>query len=310
MHKRKNSEIEFLTKVTLRQLQTFVELCRWEKQAAAEVALGKSQSQISRDLSALESACGELPLFDRASRKPTEAGQEVLAFATTLIQNWHRLQSRLSGESQERGEVSLIVQAGGMLAALLPLLATLRQTRPGLKVRLLTRQAGEVERCLTRGEGEVGILQMDFQNQGLSLRPWLAGRIVAALPAAAKLAQRKSLSPAALSRESILIPSLDSPICRIFKSDGKKKNRHTICHEIGADREVALAAVASGMGVALFTCFDCLGDTLAQKLPSGITLRQISGNVQTVSYGLAVRKEYQPSAPALALIKALLRVAK
>jgi hypothetical protein len=66
--------------VTLAQLESFATLARWRKQAAAEAALGKSQSQISRDLAALERAVG-LCLFDRRGRVLTAAGRRLLDYS-------------------------------------------------------------------------------------------------------------------------------------------------------------------------------------------------------------------------------------
>ena len=97
---------------TLEQLHSLAGLARWGKQAAVTAALGKSQSQISRDLTGLEQALGGVVLFDRATRKATARGEAVLAYARILLDGWERLQCQLSLEQGAAGTATLVAVVG------------------------------------------------------------------------------------------------------------------------------------------------------------------------------------------------------
>jgi hypothetical protein len=53
-----------------------------------------------------------------------------------------------------------------------------------------------------------------------------------------------------------------------------------------------------------------VGDPLPRQLPAGVATRHLGGKASRVPYGIAVRPRGSVSAPALALIKAMMRYAE
>lgn len=284
--------------LTFEQLNTLVELSRWGKQAAAELALGKSQSQISRDLAAMEKAAGGLVLIDRTTRQPTEAGRQVLEYASQVLGGWDQLKDRLAGHGT--GTVTLVATPDCVAGAVVPFLSAMRQRRPDLQVQLQTR--AEPVRQLQQGDGEAALLPKGQKGKELSTRPWLAGELVAALPP--NLVKQKTAPTGLLKKYPVLIPSEYTSICERF---GDLKGLSI--QECGPGREAALEAVAGGLGIALFLQFPAIPDPLPKRLPRNVVLRPLSGRKRTVEYCVAVRKAWQPSGAALALMRDLVRAA-
>jgi DNA-binding transcriptional LysR family regulator len=304
MKRRENEQTPPLPSVPL---ATFTALARWRKQAAVEKALGKSQSQVSRDLAALEKSLGRLTLFDRRRRAPTPAGERVLAFAADLSAGWDRLCSGLAGDAEVAGKVVLAVEpeVSGPLSA--PL-ADLRRNFPGLSVRFMVRPAAVAADALRSGEADAAVLALAFADaRGLSARPLMDGAVTAAIPTSWATARKRRISPADLRDETILVPppgaSLRAALDAAF---ARCRGQPPRLSEVDS-RSAALDAVAAGLGAAIILEF-AGGVAPASGLLESVALRP--SVLPMIQFSLAIRRGRPAGGPAEALIKHLLRWAR
>ncbi|MCY3020760.1 MAG: LysR family transcriptional regulator [Planctomycetota bacterium] len=293
-----------LPPLTFAQLQSFAGLTRWGKQAAVTAALGKSQSQVSRDLAAMERALGGAVLFDRAARRPTDAGELVLEYAVSVLEGWQRLRSRLKRHDEGAGELALAVDPDVLSAVLLPVLSRLRERMPALAIRTIVCSAEDAVSALRSGAAHVGIVAGD--HGGISARRLLQAELLAAVPMSSPLARRKRFSLAALRGQALLLPPEGSAVRKAAVAAFSGSRGLRVC-DAGPGREGVLAAAGAGLGVGLVPFFRNAGDTLLRDAPATVVLRPTGAELRRITYSIAIRKGLAAGGPASALIRALMR---
>ena len=124
--------------------------------SGAARALKTTQPTIGRQISALEDALGTT-LFERTVRGPTltEAGRDLMDYVRAMGEAATLISMVAVGQSQEvTGEVT-VTATDLMSAAILPaILATLRQTAPGIRVRIVS--ANDIQNLMQR-EADIAI---------------------------------------------------------------------------------------------------------------------------------------------------------
>lgn len=167
-------------------------------------------------MQALENEIGGR-LLERTSSgvSPTAAGHALAAKIRPVLADYDAAIAevkRLACGQSEQLRIGYIVSAAqGYLA---PALATLRQTHPEVKVKLLDLSPGEQIAALRRGEIDVALigqegclLAQDFYTRKLATLPLLA-----ILPADHALATRKGIQLAELKNERFIgAPESDMP---------------------------------------------------------------------------------------------------
>jgi LysR family transcriptional regulator, nitrogen assimilation regulatory protein len=143
----------------IRQLRTFVEVATNGSYARTSAIAGIAQSALSRQMSALERGIGGR-LFHRTGRGVvlTELGERMLPRARALVADAAAWQDDARHEhAQPHGEVTLgvvPVASRGLIAAIV---AELRQSYPGIRLRALEAYSGQVEEWLAAGRIEIAI---------------------------------------------------------------------------------------------------------------------------------------------------------
>ncbi|MFD4635453.1 LysR family transcriptional regulator [Streptomyces sp. NPDC058284] len=188
-------------------LRTFVEVTRHGSFTVAARELGWTQSAVSRQVSALESALGGAPLFDRLPRgvRPTAQGRALLPHA-------HEILNRLSSMGRELA--ALREAAGGPLrvgafatadAGLVPrAIAAFRTRHPQVT---LTREEGLTADLLARlAEGELDLAVVSttggaLPGEAYELHHLLDEALYVALPAGHALAAEPELRLSRLAAE-------------------------------------------------------------------------------------------------------------
>jgi DNA-binding transcriptional LysR family regulator len=289
------------------QLESFVALVRYGKQAAVQAAVGRSQSQVSRDLSGLERALGAR-LLDRTTRKPTPAGEVLLAYAEQVQEGWAVAREKLGGESEVEGTVTLVAPCEVHEALLVPLLSRLGTRWEGL--RILTAVAGPAEgaEMLRSGAADIGVLPLD-SCQGVNTRPLCTARLYAAVAAAGDWAARRSVPVHPGPEEVVLLghPQTGS-LGELFKRVlGRASERTARVGSLGGGRQTLLDAAAAQLGVAWLLLFEESGDPLARTLSAQVVLKPISGAPARVPFSVAVRKGRSPGGPVEFVLREVLR---
>ncbi|MFB7600793.1 LysR family transcriptional regulator [Streptomyces sp. NPDC056160] len=131
-------------------LRVFLEVARHGSFTVAARTLGWTQSAVSRQISALESALGGTPLFDRLPRgvRLTEAGRTLAPHAQSVAESLHGAVRELTALHEATGGRLRFGAFASADAALVPwALAAFRARRPGVRV---TREEGLTARLLDR----------------------------------------------------------------------------------------------------------------------------------------------------------------
>jgi DNA-binding transcriptional LysR family regulator len=294
---------------TFQQLQTFVELARRGKQSAVESALGKSQAQISRDLSALERELGGVCLFDRGSRTLTRHGETFLHHAREMLAGWRRLESSLSGIEDERGACVLAAEPDVVSGNLIYLLGQLRRQAPELSATLLVRSAESAAGALQGGEADLAVFAAPRSGDiaGLSARPFLSGRIFCVLPRVEPWLRIREVTANRLKGQALLLPPPGSSLREsVLEHVSGASSRPPDMIEVDSDRPALFQAVGDRLGVGfLFSFSECGPDT--RSLPAGVLLRPVSRRWPPVGFNLWMNSSRPARPPVIAFARHLLR---
>ncbi|ATE55505.1 LysR family transcriptional regulator [Actinosynnema pretiosum] len=160
--------------MTLLGLRVVVEVARRGSFTAAAEALGYTQSAVSRQVGAMETAAGG-PLFERGARgvRPTPAGEALLGHAGQVVAHVEAAELEIAG-LRDRLAGRLVVGAyPTAAAALVPsAVARLRTAHPALAVSLGEAGSPALLRRLRAGRLEVAVIAVgdglpDYDLTGL-----------------------------------------------------------------------------------------------------------------------------------------------
>ncbi|RZQ64593.1 LysR family transcriptional regulator [Amycolatopsis suaedae] len=258
-----------LTLVGLRVLREVAERGSFTTAAAV---LGYTQSAVSRQIATLEQAVG-VRLFDRhpGGVRLTSAGHTLLRHALTALDALDAADRELRGTVDDAGHVRLgfFPAAGAVIVA--HALATLHQQHP--RVQVTTREATtpSLVRALRTGALDLALLSSrpphrspDTDDPPLHVEPLLEDRLVLAVPAGSRLANRPNVTTEHLADETwVASPaSIDEPLLGIWPGlPGRPEVRHTT-----RDWLTKLGLVASAAGITT------VPSMLRSAIPSGVRL--------------------------------------
>lgn len=138
------------------QVRAFLATAEEGSLSAAARALGQTQPTLSRQVTALETQLG-VTLFERGPRTMilTESGREMLVHARAMRDSAMKLSFIASGQSEEiSGEVSITSTDLFAVHTMPPILRTLREAHPSLRIHVLTSNQLQ---DLTRRDADIAI---------------------------------------------------------------------------------------------------------------------------------------------------------
>ena len=160
----------------IKSLQLFVFLSESLHFGHTALRCNLSPSAVSRQLQRLEDSVGQL-LVDRNNRhvRLTSAGEVFLTYARKAIYDWQQMQSLLrETQTQISGELSVFGSVTASYSILTQILPKLRESSPGLDVKLRTGdQADGIERVLSGDEDCAIIARPDQLPSKLTFLPLL-----------------------------------------------------------------------------------------------------------------------------------------
>ncbi|MEV5703652.1 LysR family transcriptional regulator [Actinoallomurus sp. NPDC052274] len=272
---------------------------------AAAQALGYTQSAISRQVAGLEQATG-VRLFDRypGGVRLTTAGRTLLHHAVTALDALDAVDRELRGAEDDTGHVRLgfFPTAGAVLVA--RALATLRRQRPRIQVTTREASTPSLVRALRAGTLDLALLSSrpphrspDTDDPPLHTEPLLEDRLVLAVPAGGRFADRASVTAQHIAGETwIASPaSTDEPRLGIWPGlPGRPRIHHAT-----RDWLTKLHLVAAGTGVTTVPA------TLLSAIPPGVRLITIEDLPEERRRVSLVRLPGPTTPPADALVHVL-----
>ena len=191
----------------LRQLRVFVEIVRQGSFTRAAERLHIAQPAVSISIRKLEDEL-DLILLNRQEKRIslTAEGESLLRHAERILDN-------LSAAETEMAELRGLTQ-GEVRIGIPPMMSSyyfpqiIREfcdAYPNLKLTVTGEGAASIQRLLSRGELDMGVITGSNLIDGLSSRHFLREEIVACVPLDHPLAGRKSLSLAEFLREPLIL---------------------------------------------------------------------------------------------------------
>lgn len=263
--------------MTLVGLRVLREVAERGTFTAAGEALGYTQSAVSRQVAALEQASGAR-LFDRypGGVRLTSAGRALLRHAVTALDALEAADRELRGVEDDAGRVRLgfIPAAGAAVVA--GALAMLRRERPQIQVTTREGTTPSLVRALRTGALDLALLSSrppfrspDTDDPPLHVEPLLDDRLVLAVPADSRFADRATVSADDLAGETwIGSPAgIDEPLLGVWPGlPGRPRVQHA-----ARDWLTKLHLVAAGAGITTVPA------TLLAAIPPGIRLVTVDG---------------------------------
>lgn len=288
---------------SLTALRVFREVADRGTLTAAAVALGYTQSAVSRQIAALERAAGSALLERRFDGvRLTPAGQVVARRAAAVIDQIDATARELAGMPEERATVRLgwFASAG---ASMLPrALAELRRTHPGITVVTREGSTPALVRALRAGTIDLALLSSappyrppDTESPALLLQILTERSLLVAVPANHPLARGDYIDVADLHDQSwISAPGGDHAMGVWPGVDERPRIIHT-----ARDWLAKLHLVATGAGITTIPA------AMLPALPPGIRALPVRGGASETRRMLLARLPSPLPEPAARLAAAL-----
>ncbi len=157
---------------TLRQLEVFLAVARFESVSQAAHELGMSQSAVSGSLADLEGQF-EIQLFNRVGKRLelSELGRALRPRAQALEEQARELENRFASQSDIGPlRVGATLSIGNYLTA--PLLARFLRHHPEARVTLEIANTAEIARKVHNFEIDIGLIEGELQDPELEVTRW------------------------------------------------------------------------------------------------------------------------------------------
>lgn len=236
-------------RLTLRQLQVFVEIAQQHSVSKAADTLAMSQSAASTALAELERNY-DCKLFDRAGKRLfiNALGLQLLPQARALLEQAQALEAILKGQE---GFGSLSVGAtmtiGNYLATLL--LGHFMQRHPECQVKLHVHNTEHIIQRIRAFELDIGLIEGNCQDPDIQITPWINDELVIFCAPQHPLANRKQVQLSELTKESWIVREQGSGTRRAFDTAMQEHQQPLrILLEL-EHTEAIKRAVESGLGI-------------------------------------------------------------
>ncbi len=239
----------------IRQLAYVVAVAEELSFTRAAARLGIAQPPLSKQIKTVEQEL-EVCLFFRTKRvvRLTGAGEVFVSRAKRVLQEIQELKE--ATQCADRGNAGRIVIGfvGSVAFYFFPrILREYRAAVPDVDIELLELKNRAMMDALRDERVDVAFMRPFFEDKNIAMHPILEERLVAALPAAHRLASRKRISICDLAKESFVTatrrpaPSVYAFIMGICERAGFQPR---VVQE-ATDIQSVVGLVAAGMGVSI-----------------------------------------------------------
>lgn len=248
----KATDIQLTLTSDLTIWRSFLAVAELGSLTRAALFLDSNQSLLSRQINALERQCG-CRLFTRTGRgvELSEIGARILEQVRGLLQDAEQLQAVIRSDlHQPTGRVTL-----GLLPSISPalvgkLFSQLRQSHPGVQLKILEGSSGQVEEWLTDARVDLAILYRyagvpDQEQKLATVDSYLVGPVNDPLTATGDIAVtllnglpfilpsapnglRNALDAVARQDKLVVAPVIEADSLQLFKSLAEKERLYSV----------------------------------------------------------------------------------
>lgn len=191
------------------QLKTLIHVAELGSLSKASDRLHIAQPALSRQIRLLEKELGTY-LFDRHGRGMdiTDAGREVLAHATRIMEEMESIRSSVAGgKSSFRGTVIIGTTPTVAEIATVPLVRKVKEQHPDLGIRFSSAYSGHLLDWVQRGELELAISYDPHPLHTLRIMPVMMENLLLVGPASGNLRMDTPVSFESLGGQPLVLPS-------------------------------------------------------------------------------------------------------
>src|SRR6476646_1158170 len=195
----------FYRSMDVRLLEAFRAVVDHRSATGAAAAMGVTQPAVSAQIARLEQELG-FSLFERGNGrlKPTAEGLLFYAEAAKALTGIDRLtQAAEQIRTAQTGRLVIASHPSASISLLPAVVSSFLSERPGVLVRVLSRNSDVISRLLPSESYDIGIAEMPVDESAVRLTRFRM-RCVAILPPAHKLGTRAALSPKLLSGQPVV----------------------------------------------------------------------------------------------------------
>lgn len=235
-------------RISLRQLQVFIEAARFENVSRAAQALSMSQSAASSALLELEKAFA-CQLFDRIGKSLhlNSLGRGLLPMAEGLLGQAADIEAYLAGRQLAPLRVAATLTIGNYLATLI--VAEYMRRHPAAEIGLHVANTDAVVAGLLDYSCDLALIEGEISHPDLIVEPWLSDELVIFCAPTHPLAALPSIDDQQLTTESWILRERGSGTRSLFdrvvaRRLGNIRPRLELEHT-----EAIKRAVESGLGI-------------------------------------------------------------
>ncbi len=239
----------------LKQLRYFIAVAEEGHFGRAAEKLHRSQPPVSTQIGRLERELG-VTLLSRTTRRVelTPAGEVFLAKAKRVLEAAEDARIAVGAAAQGLiGHLTIGFVSSAALSLLPLALRKFRNTYPDVDLNLRELTSAEQRAALLAGDIDVGLVRLPMNTEDLAVTKVLAEPLLAALPTEHALAQKESVTLAALADVPLisfpkrLVPGAHEHLMDLFAQGGHTPN---IVQE-AVHLQTIVSLVASGIGVSV-----------------------------------------------------------
>jgi DNA-binding transcriptional LysR family regulator len=260
-----------MAEFTLVGLRVLREVAATGSFTAAADNLGYTQSAISRQIAATESAAGST-LFDRGRRgvRLTAAGEALVRHAATVLAGVEAAQSELAGLRDRLAGRVAVGAFPTASAALVPrALAQLRADHPGIEAAIDEGSTPALLRRLRSGRIEVAVIAVghglpDYDLRDMRQDVLSQGGLMVAVSEGHRLTRLARIRPADLATERWIVTDGTDPQFGAWPTLTEPHIAYTV-----RNWPTRLGLVAAGLGISV------LPDLAAPTVPAGVRVLRV-----------------------------------
>lgn len=208
----------------IKALRAFVKVAELGNISHAALALGLTQSSLSRIVSALEKTLGGT-LFYRTGRgvRLTEVGEAALPRARSIVINLDQLTTEVRDFS--------FAPSGTVTVALLPALLReiagqlyeeVHRTHPAITLRMLEGFSGQIEEWLADGRADVGLLSRYKGTRAVGERVLTTSQL-ALVAAPGPAGRRRTVRFRELARQPLVLPAMPNALRMALEEQARRE---------------------------------------------------------------------------------------
>lgn len=259
----------YLHRLTLRQLEIYLAVCRLRSYSRAADELALTQPAVSAQIRQLEQLVGE-PLLDYVGRRVylTPAGELLERAARELQQRLVAVEMELAQlQGVMQGTLSIAIESSAQY--FMPaVIADFCASHPAVDLQLEVVNCARALRRIAEHRDELAVMGSVPEDRALAFIPFRENQLVALAAPDHPFAGRDSLSLLDFAGETLLVREAGSGTRRIFAQHLQEQGVRSFRSRQLGSLEAVKAGVLAKLGVAVLPLDSCRSELEQQKLVS------------------------------------------